>query len=116
MAMTYGPTLFAQAANDARLKPFPAPSGQHVSRLYQSTRACSSARAPIAASARSSAAAITPRPARRRRSCRCCMRKKNFTLKTECEVIKINLDSDGKRAVSVTYVDARARSTSSPPT
>ena len=35
------------------------------------------------------------------------MRKENFTLKTECEVTKINLDSTGKRAVSVTYVDTQ---------
>ncbi|MBY0411119.1 MAG: GMC family oxidoreductase N-terminal domain-containing protein [Burkholderiaceae bacterium] len=34
------------------------------------------------------------------------MRKSNFTLRTESEVIKINLDASGKRAVSVTYVDA----------
>jgi gluconate 2-dehydrogenase alpha chain len=34
------------------------------------------------------------------------MRKPNFTLKTECEVTKINLSPDGKRAVSVAYVDA----------
>jgi gluconate 2-dehydrogenase alpha chain len=34
------------------------------------------------------------------------MRKPNFTLKTECEVTKISLSPDGKRAVSVTYVDA----------
>src|SRR4029079_4418976 len=35
------------------------------------------------------------------------MRKENFTLKTECEVTKINLDSTGKRAVSVTYIDTQ---------
>jgi gluconate 2-dehydrogenase alpha chain len=37
------------------------------------------------------------------------MRKPNFTLRTEAEVIKINLDSSGKRAVSVTYVDAAGK-------
>ena len=35
------------------------------------------------------------------------MRKKNFELRTECEVLKVNLDSDGKRATGVTYVDAQ---------
>ena len=34
------------------------------------------------------------------------MRKPNFTLKTECEVLKVNLDSTGKRATGVTFVDA----------
>ncbi len=33
------------------------------------------------------------------------MRKPNFTLKTQSEVLRINLDNTGKRAVSVTYVD-----------
>ncbi|MDB5459909.1 MAG: family oxidoreductase [Caulobacteraceae bacterium] len=34
------------------------------------------------------------------------MRKPNFTLKTECEVLKVNLSPDGARATGVTYVDA----------
>ena len=29
----------------------------------------------------------------------------NFEARTECEVVKINLDSSGKRATGVTYVD-----------
>ena len=37
------------------------------------------------------------------------MTKSNFTLKTGAEVMKINLDSTGKRAVSVTYVDLSGR-------
>ncbi len=35
------------------------------------------------------------------------MKKDSFTLRTECNVTKINLDNAGKRAVSVTYVDAQ---------
>ena len=34
------------------------------------------------------------------------LRKKNFTLKTDCEVLKINLAPDGKTATGVTYIDA----------
>src|SRR5207247_10028529 len=37
------------------------------------------------------------------------MQNKNFELRTMCNVVKINLDSDKKRAVSVTYVDSRGR-------
>ncbi len=36
-------------------------------------------------------------------------RHDNFELRTLANVIKINLDSSGKRAVSVTYLDARGR-------
>ena len=34
---------------------------------------------------------------------------RNFTLRTNCQVLRVNLDRAGKRAVSVTYVDAAGR-------
>jgi gluconate 2-dehydrogenase alpha chain len=34
---------------------------------------------------------------------------KNFTLRTQCQVLRINLDKDKKRAASVTYVDGAGR-------
>ena len=34
------------------------------------------------------------------------MKKPNFEARTECEVMKINLRTDGKTAKSVTYMDA----------
>jgi gluconate 2-dehydrogenase alpha chain len=34
---------------------------------------------------------------------------KNFTLRTQCQILRVNLDRDGKRAVSVTYVDGSGR-------
>ena len=34
---------------------------------------------------------------------------KNFTLRTQCQILRINLDRDKKRAVSVTYVDGAGR-------
>ncbi|HTP96769.1 MAG TPA: GMC family oxidoreductase [Burkholderiales bacterium] len=37
------------------------------------------------------------------------LRQKEFELRTHANVIKVNLDSDGKRAVGVTYVDAQGR-------
>lgn len=33
----------------------------------------------------------------------------NFTLRTQCQVLRINLDKDGKHATGVTYVDAAGR-------
>ena len=33
------------------------------------------------------------------------MRRPNFELRTECEVLKVNLTPDGKMAKSVTYMD-----------
>src|SRR6266852_3887300 len=37
------------------------------------------------------------------------MKNPNFELRTLCNVVKINLDSEKKRAISVTYVDSRGR-------
>ncbi len=37
------------------------------------------------------------------------MRKDNFELRTECEVLKVNLDSSGRQATGVTYVDAQGQ-------
>ena len=37
------------------------------------------------------------------------MKNPNYELRTMCNVVRINLDSDKKRAVSVTYVDSRGR-------
>ena len=37
------------------------------------------------------------------------MRKKNFELRTDCEVLRVNRDNTGKRATGVTYVDVQGR-------
>jgi gluconate 2-dehydrogenase alpha chain len=42
------------------------------------------------------------------------MKRKNFELRTRSEVLKINLDSTGKRATGVTYVDAQGREIEQP--
>jgi gluconate 2-dehydrogenase alpha chain len=42
------------------------------------------------------------------------LKDKNFTLRTQCQVLRINLDSDGKRATGVTYIDAAGRETVQP--
>jgi gluconate 2-dehydrogenase alpha chain len=38
------------------------------------------------------------------------MTKPNFTLRTECEVLKVERTSDGKHATGVTYIDSAGRS------
>lgn len=42
------------------------------------------------------------------------LKDKNFTLRTQCQVLRINLDSDGKQATGVTYIDAAGRETVQP--
>ena len=40
--------------------------------------------------------------------------KPNFELRDRSPVVKVNLDSTGKRATGVTYIDAQGRTSSSP--
>ncbi len=42
-------------------------------------------------------------------------KNKNFELRIKSTVLKINLDSTGKKAVSVTYLDSQGREQDSPP-
>jgi gluconate 2-dehydrogenase alpha chain len=37
------------------------------------------------------------------------LKDRNFTMRTQCQVLRINLDKDKKRATSVTYIDAAGR-------
>ena len=72
--------------------------------------ACSSARAPIAASAKNTAAATIPRRARRRRILPVLMRKDELrACAPTAKCSRSTCDSTGKRATGVTYVDAQGR-------
>jgi gluconate 2-dehydrogenase alpha chain len=42
------------------------------------------------------------------------LKDKNFTLRTQCQVLRINLDSTKKKATGVTYVDAAGREVEQP--
>ena len=106
--MTLPPTLFAQAARSLGHKPFPQPAA-NMSRAYTNPLGvqlgpctyCGFCEKFGCGNYSKSSAQTTILPV--------LMRKPNFTLRTEAEVTKINLDSTGKRAVSVTYVDAAGR-------
>ena len=108
MAMTLPPTLFAQAAASLGHKPFPQPAA-NMSRAYTNPLGvqlgpctyCGFCEKFGCGNYSKSSAQTTILPV--------LMRKPNFTLRTESEAISINLDASGKRAASVTYVDAAGR-------
>lgn len=105
MTMTLPPTLFAKAAEAVGYHPFPQPAA-NMSRAYTNPLGvqlgpctyCGFCEKYGCGNYSKASAQTTILPV--------LMRKSNFTLRTESEVIKINLDSSGKRALSVTYVDA----------
>jgi gluconate 2-dehydrogenase alpha chain len=105
MQMPYAPTLFAEAARSLGYHPFPIPSA-NLSRAYTNPLGiemgqctfCGFCKRFGCANYSKASPQTTVLPAR--------MRKTNFEARTECEVLKVNLDSSGKRATGVTYVDS----------
>jgi gluconate 2-dehydrogenase alpha chain len=106
--MTLPPTLFAEAARSLGHHPFPQPAA-NMSRAYTNPLGvqlapctyCGFCEKYGCGNYSKSSAETTILPV--------LMRKPNFTLRTQSEVTKVNLDSTGKRAVSVTYIDAAGR-------
>ena len=110
---SYASSLFAQAAESFGYKPFPRPTaamtrpyvnpyrlmlGQCIHGGYCGGHGC--------ATGAKASPLTTVLPA--------LLKHNNFELRTHANVIKVNLDSDKKRAVSVTYIDARGRELEQP--
>jgi len=104
LKQTYGPTLFAEAARKIGHSPFPQPAS-NLSQSYinplglkigQCTY-CGFCERFGCGNYSKSSPQVCVLPA--------LMRLPNFTAQTESEVTRINLDSSGKRATGVTYID-----------
>ncbi|MGH6982154.1 MAG: GMC family oxidoreductase [Stellaceae bacterium] len=106
MEQTYGPMLFANAAQDLGMHPYPCPSA-NMSRAYTNPLGVRLAPCTYCGFCEKFACGNYSKACAQTTILPVLMRKKSFTLKTESEVTKINLDNTGKRAVSVTYVDAQ---------
>lgn len=104
MQMTYGPTLFANAARELGYKPFPQPSA-NMSQAYTNPLGVQLGPCTYCGFCERFGCGNYSKAIPQTTILPVLMRKSNFTLKTGCEVVKVNLDSSGKRAISVTYVD-----------
>ncbi len=101
----YGPTLFAEAARNLGYKPFPVPSAL-ISEPYTNPLGvtmgpctfCGFCTNYGCANYSKASAITTILPA--------LVRKSNFTARTNSEVMKIMLDSTGKKATGVIFVDS----------
>ncbi len=105
MDMTLPPTLFAQAATAVGYHPFPLPSA-NMSRAYTNPLGAQLGPCTYCGFCEKYGCGNYSKASAQTTILPVLMRKPNFTLLTESEVIQINLDASGKRAVSVTYVDA----------
>jgi gluconate 2-dehydrogenase alpha chain len=106
MQMTYAPTLFAQAAKDLGYQPFPCPSA-NMSRAYTNPLGVQLGQCSYCGFCEKFACGNYSKASPQTTILPVLMRKDNFTLKTECEVLKVNLDSTRKKATGVLYIDAQ---------
>lgn len=105
MAMSYPPTLFAEAARELGHKPFPQPSA-NMSQAYTNPLGVTLAPCTYCGFCEKFGCGNYSKATPQTTLLPALMRKRNFKLRTEAEVTRINLDSSGKRAVSVTYIDS----------
>ncbi len=105
MAQTYGPTLFGQAAASLGKHPFPHPAG-NMSRPYTNPLGVQMGACTYCGFCEKFGCGNYSKASPQTTVLPYLMTKPNFTLKTECEVLKVELTPDRKRATGVTYVNS----------
>ncbi len=106
MKMSYAPTLFAQVVKEQGYHPFPTPSA-NLSTAYVNPLGVRMGQCTYCGFCERFACGNYSKASAQTTILPVLMKKPNFELRTECEVLKVNLTSDGKMARSVTYVDAK---------
>jgi gluconate 2-dehydrogenase alpha chain len=104
MKQTYGPTLFGKAAAEMGRHPFPHPTG-NLSQAYTNPLGAQLGACTYCGFCEKFGCGNYSKASPQTTVLPYLMRKQNFTLKTECEVLKVELTPDKKRATGVTYVN-----------
>ena len=105
MPQTYGPTLFGQAAAGLGHHPFPHPSG-NLSTPYVNPLGCQLGQCTYCGFCEKFGCGNYAKASPQTTVLPYLMRKPNFLLRTESEVLKIELTPDRKKATGVTFVDS----------
>jgi gluconate 2-dehydrogenase alpha chain len=105
MKQTYGPTLFGKAAAQLGRHPFPHPTG-NLSQPYTNPLGVQLGACTYCGFCEKFACGNYSKASPQTTVLPYLLRKQNFTLKTECEVLKVELTPDKKRATGVTYVNS----------
>jgi len=103
--MPWGPTLFGKAAASFGYHPFPQPAA-NASRPYTNPLGVQMGPCTYCGFCEKFGCGNYSKASAQTTILPVLMGKPNFTLKTSCEVLKINLAPDGKTATGVTYIDA----------
>jgi gluconate 2-dehydrogenase alpha chain len=104
----YSSFLFKQAVEKMGFKPFPVPTAAN-SRAYKNEYGQTIAACVYCGYCQFFACEMGAKGTPQTAVLPVLMKNPNYELRTLCNVTKINLDSEKKRAVSVTYVDSRGR-------
>jgi gluconate 2-dehydrogenase alpha chain len=105
MKQGYGHMLFAQGAKELGYKPFPQPSG-NLSQSYTNPLGVTLGQCTYCGFCEWFGCANYSKASPQTTTLPVLLRKSNFEARTECEVTRINLDNDRKKATGVTYVDS----------
>ena len=100
----YGPTLFAEAARKIGHSPFPQPAS-NLSEAYVNPLGMKLGQCTYCGFCERFGCGNYSKASPQTCILPALLRFPNFTARTECEVTRINLDSAGKRATGVTFVD-----------
>jgi gluconate 2-dehydrogenase alpha chain len=100
----YGPILFAQAAKEMGYHPFPQPSG-NLSEAYTNPLGATVGQCTFCGFCEWFGCGNYSKATPQTTILPVLTQKSNFEARTECEVVRLNLDNTGKRVTSVTYID-----------
>jgi gluconate 2-dehydrogenase alpha chain len=105
MKQTYGPTLFGQAAASLGRHPFPHPTG-NLSQAYTNSLGAQLGACTYCGFCEKFGCGNYSKASPQTTVLPYLLRKPNFKLKTESEVLRVELTPDKKRATGVTYVNS----------
>ena len=104
LKMPYSSSLFGEAARNMGLHPFPAPSA-NLSRAYINPLGIAMGECTYCGFCERFGCGNYSKASPQTTILPVLMKNPNFEVRTECEVLKINLRPDGKTAKSISYVD-----------
>jgi len=113
LANTLGAQLFEKAAREVGFNPFPAPAS-NASAPYTNPYGVRLGPCNFCGFCENYGCYMYSKASPQTTILPVLLKKPNFELRTHSHVIKVNLDSTGKKAVGVTYIDAQGREVEQP--
>ena len=108
MAMTYGPSLFAEGARKLGHQPFPQPSG-NMTRAWTNNLGAQLGACTYCGFCEQFGCGNYSKASPQTTIIPYLLQKSNFELRAGCEVLRVERTPDGRTATGVTYVDAAGR-------